>query len=67
MNTCSTCLHYSVSGECYFNPPTPLASGTNLRPRLKPDERACGQYSTQLQETAEKINKKSLASAPRYR
>lgn len=57
--TCGNCRHWHVladdpkRGDCHFNPPEILAANEDgtmvmFRPRLRHDERACGQFSPHL-------------------
>lgn len=47
--TCAGCTKFhryigENRGLCYHLPPVPLASGGSLRPTVKADDRACGQF-----------------------
>lgn len=49
--TCGGCQHWVrdggegiTMGDCYFNPPYMLPSQGKTRPRMRDNERACGQH-----------------------
>jgi len=54
MNTCGNCHHYlgyagQIDGQCYRNPPVPLASGPVIRPNVKANFKACGEHKALAQ------------------
>lgn len=49
LTTCGTCRHWvrfgeESTGECYLNPPIPLASGGKIRPRCTVKEKGCSRH-----------------------
>ena len=48
---CGHCKHYKQfdtefqRGTCYFNPPTVTPTGASLRPEVRAQTAACGQWS----------------------
>lgn len=61
-NTCGNCFHFlkyhgEARGQCYANPPTPTASGSNLRPTVRDNDKACSSHVEGTPMTKEKGGK----------